>query len=70
MGMPATGMPVAVKLTDINRFGDDGLAREHWKWPTNWRGRSHSAQFQQGLQPSRSQGEFDEEGATDLMIEA
>ena len=30
MGMPATGKPVAVNLIDITRFGDDGLAREHW----------------------------------------
>jgi steroid delta-isomerase-like uncharacterized protein len=30
MGMPATGKPVAVNLIDIIRFGDDGLAREHW----------------------------------------
>ena len=30
MGLPATGKPVAVNLIDITRFGDDGLAREHW----------------------------------------
>ena len=30
MGMPATGRPVDVQLIDIIRFGDDGLAREHW----------------------------------------
>ena len=30
MGIPATGKPVSVKLIDITRFGDDGLAREHW----------------------------------------
>jgi steroid delta-isomerase-like uncharacterized protein len=30
MGMPATGKRVAVQLIDITRFGDDGLAREHW----------------------------------------
>jgi steroid delta-isomerase-like uncharacterized protein len=30
MGMPATGKSVSVKLIDITRFGDDGLAREHW----------------------------------------
>jgi steroid delta-isomerase-like uncharacterized protein len=30
MGMPATGKSVAMKLIDITRFGDDGLAREHW----------------------------------------
>jgi len=30
MGMPATGKSVSVNLIDITRFGDDGLAREHW----------------------------------------
>jgi predicted ester cyclase len=30
MGIPATGMPFSVDLIDITRFGDDGLAREHW----------------------------------------
>jgi steroid delta-isomerase-like uncharacterized protein len=30
MGMPATGKHVDVQLIDIIRFGDDGLAREHW----------------------------------------
>lgn len=30
MGMPATGRSVAVQMVDIIRFGDDGLAREHW----------------------------------------
>jgi len=30
MGMPATGESVDVQLIDIIRFGDDGLAREHW----------------------------------------
>jgi steroid delta-isomerase-like uncharacterized protein len=30
MGMPATGKPVDVQAVDIIRFGDDGLAREHW----------------------------------------
>ena len=30
MGIPATGKSVSVKLIDITRFGDDGLAREHW----------------------------------------
>jgi steroid delta-isomerase-like uncharacterized protein len=30
MGIPATGKPVSVSLIDITRFGDDGLAREHW----------------------------------------
>ena len=30
MGMPATGKRVEVQLIDIIRFGDDGLAHEHW----------------------------------------
>jgi steroid delta-isomerase-like uncharacterized protein len=30
MGMSATGKHVDVQLIDIIRFGDDGLAREHW----------------------------------------
>jgi hypothetical protein len=30
MGMPATGKSVSVQAIDIVRFGDDGLAREHW----------------------------------------
>lgn len=30
MGMPATGKSVDVQLIDIIRFGEDGLAREHW----------------------------------------
>ena len=30
MGMAATGKRVDVGLIDIIRFGDDGLAREHW----------------------------------------
>ena len=30
MGIPATGKSAAVELIDITRFGDDGLAREHW----------------------------------------
>ena len=30
MGVPATGRSVDVHLIDITRFGDDGLAREHW----------------------------------------
>jgi steroid delta-isomerase-like uncharacterized protein len=30
MGMPATGKSIDVQLIDIIRFGDDGLAREHW----------------------------------------
>jgi len=29
-GMPATGKSVDVQLIDIIRFGDDGLAHEHW----------------------------------------
>ena len=29
-GMPATGKRVDVQLMDIDRFGDDGLAHEHW----------------------------------------
>lgn len=29
-GIPATGKSVDVQLIDIVRFGDDGLAREHW----------------------------------------
>jgi steroid delta-isomerase-like uncharacterized protein len=29
-GIPATGNPVSVNLIDITRFGDDGLACEHW----------------------------------------
>ena len=29
-GIPATGNPVSVNLIDITRFGEDGLAREHW----------------------------------------
>ncbi len=28
--MPATGKSFDVQLIDIIRFGDDGLAREHW----------------------------------------
>jgi predicted ester cyclase len=28
--MPATGKSVDVQLIDITRFGDDGLAHEHW----------------------------------------
>jgi predicted ester cyclase len=28
--MPATGESVSVQLIDIVRFGEDGLAREHW----------------------------------------
>jgi steroid delta-isomerase-like uncharacterized protein len=30
MGVPATGKSVDVQLIDILRFGDDGLAHEHW----------------------------------------
>jgi len=30
MGIPATGKFATVNLIDITRFGDDGLAREHW----------------------------------------
>ena len=30
MGIPATGKSVSVKLIDITRSGDDGLAHEHW----------------------------------------
>jgi len=30
MGMPATGKRIDVPFVDIIRFGDDGLAREHW----------------------------------------
>ena len=30
MGMPATGRSIDVQLIDIVRFGEDGLAREHW----------------------------------------
>ena len=30
MGMPATGKSVDIELIDIIRFGDDGLAHEHW----------------------------------------
>ena len=30
LGMAATGKSVDVRLIDITRFGDDGLAREHW----------------------------------------
>lgn len=30
MGMPATGESFDVAEIDIIRFGDDGLAREHW----------------------------------------
>lgn len=30
MGTPATGRSIDVPLIDIIRFGDDGLAHEHW----------------------------------------
>jgi steroid delta-isomerase-like uncharacterized protein len=30
MNIPATGNLVSMSLIDITRFGDDGLAREHW----------------------------------------
>ena len=30
MGIPATDKSAAVNLIDITRFGDDGLAHEHW----------------------------------------
>ena len=30
MGIPATGRKIDVPLIDITRFGDDGLAYEHW----------------------------------------
>lgn len=30
LGVPATGKSADVSLIDITRFGDDGLAREHW----------------------------------------
>jgi steroid delta-isomerase-like uncharacterized protein len=30
LGMPASGKRVDVQLIDIIRFGDDGLAHEHW----------------------------------------
>jgi steroid delta-isomerase-like uncharacterized protein len=30
LGMAATGKSVDVQLIDITRFGDDGLASEHW----------------------------------------
>jgi len=30
MGMPATGKSVNIQAIDIIRFGDDGLAHEHW----------------------------------------
>jgi len=30
MGVPATGRRIDVQFVDIIRFGDDGLAHEHW----------------------------------------
>ena len=30
LGMPATGKSFDIQLIDIIRFGDDGLAYEHW----------------------------------------
>jgi predicted ester cyclase len=30
LGIPPTGRTIDVQLIDIIRFGDDGLAREHW----------------------------------------
>jgi predicted ester cyclase len=30
MGVPASSKRVDVQLIDIIRFGDDGLAHEHW----------------------------------------
>ncbi len=30
MGIPPTGNQVSMNLIDITRFGEDGLAREHW----------------------------------------
>ncbi|MEZ0285899.1 MAG: ester cyclase [Thermoleophilia bacterium] len=30
MGVPATGKSIDVQAIDIVRFGDDGLAHEHW----------------------------------------
>jgi len=30
MGMPATGKAIDVQFIDIIRFGNDGLAAEHW----------------------------------------
>lgn len=30
LGIPATGKRIDVQLVDIIRFGDDGLAHEHW----------------------------------------
>lgn len=30
LGIPATGKSATIDLIDITRFGDDGLALEHW----------------------------------------
>jgi len=30
MGIPATGRRIDSQLIDIIRFGEDGLAHEHW----------------------------------------
>jgi steroid delta-isomerase-like uncharacterized protein len=30
MGIPATGKSIDIQLIDIIRFGDEGLAHEHW----------------------------------------
>ena len=30
LGVPATGKAIDVQVIDILRFGDDGLAHEHW----------------------------------------
>jgi steroid delta-isomerase-like uncharacterized protein len=30
MGIPASGKDISIQVIDIIRFGDDGLAREHW----------------------------------------
>jgi len=30
MGIPATGRRIDIQLIDIIRFGEDGLAHEHW----------------------------------------
>ena len=30
MGLPPSGKRIDVQLMDIIRFGDDGLAHEHW----------------------------------------
>lgn len=30
MGIPATGKSIDAQLIDVIRFGDDGLAHDHW----------------------------------------